>query len=71
MYIWCFKKTYVPKLRKSMSGFNLEGNYSQKNVNEDGKFFNENLLGHNFTLKKKDNFGSKSTLIQWQNEDVW
>lgn len=54
-----------------MSGFNLEGNYSQKNVNEDGKFFNENLLGHNFTLKKKDNFGSKSTLIQWQNEDIW
>lgn len=51
-----------------MSRFNLEGNCNQKNVNEDGKFFNENLLGHNFTLKKKDNFGSKATLIQWQND---
>lgn len=51
-----------------MSRFNLEGNCNQKNVNGDGKFFNENLLGHNFTLKKKDNFGSKATLIQWQND---
>lgn len=51
-----------------MSRFNLEGNCNQKNVNEDGKFFNENLLGHNFTLKKKDNFGSKATLFQWQND---
>lgn len=56
-----------------MSRFNLEGNCNQKNVNEDGKFFNENLLGHNFTLKKKDNFGSKVTLIQWQNDKntIW
>jgi len=28
----------------------------KKNVNEDGKFFNELLLGHNFTSKKDDNF---------------
>lgn len=42
-----------------MSGFNLEGNFNQKNVNEDGKFFNENLLGHNFTLKKKRQFWLK------------
>lgn len=40
-----------------MSRINLEGNFNQKNVNEDGKFFNESLLGHNFTSKKEDNFG--------------
>lgn len=51
-----------------MSRINLEGNFNQKNVNEDGKFFNESLLGRNFTSKKEDNFGQKSMLIQWQNE---
>lgn len=40
-----------------MSRINLEGNFNQKNVNEDGKFFNESLLGRNFTSKKEDNFG--------------
>lgn len=41
-----------------MSGINLEGNCNtkKKKVNEDGKFFNESLLGHNFTSKKEDNF---------------